>query len=73
MLANAGIKDRAIGHGRNAWAIRPGDPELALLLGRLHISRGEMRDARSILTEGFNANPNDPRLHDALRRLEQIR
>jgi tetratricopeptide (TPR) repeat protein len=73
VLANAGIKDRAIGHGRNAWAIRPGDPDLALLLGRLHISRGEMRDARSILTEGFNANPHDPRLHDALRRLEQIR
>ena len=73
VLATAGIKDRAIGHGRNAWAIRPGDPELALLLGQLHISRGEMRDARSILTEGFKANPNDPRLHDALRRLEQLR
>ena len=73
VLANAGIVDRAIGHGRNARAIRPGDPDLALLLGRLHARRGEMRDARSILTEGLRSNPSDPRLRDALRRLEQDR
>jgi len=73
VLANAGILDRAIGHGRNAWAIRPGDPDLALILGKLHTKRGELRDARSILVAGIKANPGDPRLRDALRRLDQSR
>ena len=73
VLVNAGILDRAIGHGRNAWAIRPGDPDLALILARLHIQRGELRDARAILTAGIKTNPTDPRLRDALRRLDQDR
>lgn len=71
VLANGGIADRAIGHGRAAWAIKPGDPELALILARLHIARGELRDARQILTAGLKVAPGDPRLKDALRQLDQ--
>lgn len=71
VLANAGAGDRAIGHGRHAWALKPGDPDLAYILAKLHASRGEFRDARAVLAAGLKTTPGDPRLRDALRRLDQ--
>lgn len=71
ILATAGAADRAIGHGRHAWAIQPGDPDLAYVLGKLHMARGEYRDARAIITAGLQKTPGDPRLREALRTIDQ--
>jgi len=70
-LANAGIMDRAIGHGRHAWAVKPGDPDLAYILAKMHMSRGEFRDARSVISAGLKQAPGDLRLRELLIRLNQ--
>lgn len=71
VLANAGIADRAIGHGRSAWAIRPGDPDLAYILAKLHMARGEYRDARSVVMAGLKSAPGDLRLRELVQRLNR--
>lgn len=71
VMVKAGMNDRAIGHGRHAWAIKPGDPELAYLLARIHMDRGEFRDARAMVSAGLNSAPGDLRLRELLRRLNQ--
>ncbi|HCH63185.1 MAG: hypothetical protein CL927_15730 [Deltaproteobacteria bacterium] len=71
VMVQAGMPDRAIGHGRHAWAIKPGDPELALLLARIHMDRGEYRDARAMVSAGLNSAPGDVRLRGLLQRLNQ--
>jgi tetratricopeptide (TPR) repeat protein len=71
VLVRAGMADRAIGHGRHAWDIKPGDPELAYLLARMHMERGEYRDARAMVSAGLGSAPGDMRLRELLRRLNQ--
>ncbi len=71
VLANAGMGDRAIGHGRHAWALKPGDPDLAYILASLHIARGEYRDARAVVSDGLGTAPGDVRLRELLRRLNR--
>jgi tetratricopeptide (TPR) repeat protein len=71
VLANAGISDRAIGHGRHAWAIKPGDPELAYILASLHMARSEFRDARAVVSAGLKTTPGDMRLRDLMQRLNR--
>jgi len=66
--AAIGQVDKAIGHGRLAWEIAPGDPDLALLLSQLFVHRGDLREAQKILKLAIQANPDDPRLPAALER-----
>ncbi len=69
--AALGRVDKAIGYGRLAWDIAPGEAELALLLSQLYVHRGDLREAQKILAYAIQENPDDPRLPAALERAVQ--
>ena len=70
-LVRSGAVDRAIGHARAAFAVRPDDPDAALLLASLYGARGESREAVETLRGALLSHPKDRRLQEALRKHQQ--
>ncbi len=70
VYGRAGDVARAVGHGRMAWELEPGNADYALNLTDLYRQRGETREARRVLEETLSRGSTDPRLRAALQKLD---
>ncbi len=70
LYARVGDPHQAIGYGRMAWQVIPGDPLVALTLGELYERRGEPRAAWEIYQIAAQQHPEVGALRTALRRVE---
>ena len=61
---------RAVGHGRMAWELEPGNADYDLNLTDLYRQRGETREARRVLEETLSRGSTDPRLRAAIQKLD---
>ncbi len=75
MLTNlylaVGDSGQAIGYGRMAWSVAPGDPRIALTLGQLYEQRGEPISARELYLVALEKYPDVIELRAALKRIER--
>ncbi len=67
----AGDEHQAIGYGRVAWELLPGDPYIALTLGELYERRGDVRGARDIYIFALEQHPEVSQLRAAIQRIER--
>lgn len=70
LYAGVGDAHQAIGYGRMAWRVVPGDPLVALTLGDLYERRGEARAARELYVRALEEHPEVGALRAALHRIE---
>jgi tetratricopeptide (TPR) repeat protein len=71
VLRGAGDLEQAIGYGRMAWRLTPGEPRVALILGELYELRGEPAAARELYLEALRLDPSLAPLRAALQRIER--
>lgn len=70
LFAAAGDIDHAIGHGRLAWELNPGDVATTLLLAALYQRRNDVSEARQILSVTAERVPDNAAVREALKKLE---
>lgn len=70
LYVGVGDPHQAIGYGRMAWQVVPGDPLVALTLGELYERRGEPRAARELYIAALQQHPDVGALRVALQRVE---
>jgi tetratricopeptide (TPR) repeat protein len=70
LYAGVGDAHQAVGYGRMAWSVLPGDPVVALTLGGLYERRGEPRAARELYLAALQQHPDVGALRAALQRVE---
>ena len=70
LYASVGDAQQAIGYGRMAWQVVPGDPLVALTLGDLYERRNEALAARELYVIALQQHPDVGALRAALHRIE---